>query len=76
MVVMHTPNLNSVKTKARKSGGEGQPQVHIKFKASLRYKRPCLKKKKRMLSIQTPVDRPCEKKGRGSHLQVKKINAC
>lgn len=47
MVVMHTPNLNSVKTKARKSGGEGQPQVHIKFKANLRYKRPCLKKKKK-----------------------------
>lgn len=47
MVVMHTPNLSSVKTKARKSGGEGQPQVHIKFKASLHYKRPCLKKKKK-----------------------------
>lgn len=47
MVVMHTPNLNSVKTKARKSGGEGQPQVHIKFKANLRLQKTLSKKEKK-----------------------------
>lgn len=47
MVVMHTPNLSSVKTKARKSGGEGQPQVHYQVQGQPALQKTLSKKEKK-----------------------------
>lgn len=46
-MVVHTRNLITQKVEAGESDVQDQPRLHIKFKASLGYMRPCPKKDKK-----------------------------